>query len=81
MDLPPIITVECLTVLISSKYLTQCTVNARRVVEIISKNVARCALKMNCILYENATYPVLTDCSFLIQCAVTMSCKTFFFIL
>jgi hypothetical protein len=84
MDLPPIITVECYTVVIGSKYLMQCTLNARRVTEIISKNGAHFALKMNfvlLVLYENARGPVLTDCNCLIQCAVKMSNKTFFFIL
>jgi hypothetical protein len=81
MDLPPIITVESHTFVISSKYLMQCTMNVRYVMEIISKNVAHCALKMNCVLYENARRPVLTDYNCLIQCAVKMSYKTYLFIL
>ena len=81
MDLPPVITVECHTFVIGSKYLMQCTMNARYVMEILSKNIAYCALKTSCVLYENARHPVLTDCNCLIQCAVKMSYKTFFFIL
>jgi hypothetical protein len=49
--------------------------------EIISKNVSLCALKLNCVLYEITRHPVLTDCSCLIQCAVKLSHKMFFFML
>lgn len=81
MDLLHGIAVACHNLMIGFKYLMQCTMNARCVMEIISNNVAQCALKMNCVLHENARRTVLIDCSCLIQCALKMSYKTFIVIL